>query len=277
MDAFKRYTLSNEEFNKLRALVLNFSGISLSDSKRELVLSRFSRRLRALNLNSFNEYYNLLISSQGMKEIQKFINTITTNKTDFFREKHHFDFLQTVFAEENKHRKDTIKIWSAACSTGQEPYTIAMVLHKYLVEQYGVEVKILATDIDTNVLDFAKKGVYEQSIIDPVPMDMLKKYFLRGKDDMAGFYKVKPVLKNMIEFKQLNFIEKDYHITDKFDIVFCRNAIIYFNSDTKKYVVNKLKSYIKNDGYFIVGHSESLFNFVDGLTYLKNTIYKKDF
>lgn len=277
MIEIKKFKLSSEEFNKLRKLVFDTSGISLSDSKRELVISRFSRRLRSLNLDSFSDYYNVLVSQRGASEIQNFINSITTNKTDFFREAHHFDFIKDSFVSEMKNRKSEVRVWSAACSTGEEPYTIAMVLHKYLVEPYNIPVKIMATDIDTTVLEAARKGIYEERMISPIPKSYLKKYFLKGKDESSGLFKVKDVVKDMVTFMHLNFINKDYSIHTKFDIIFCRNVIIYFNNETKRYVINKLNDYLRHGGYFVIGHSETLFDMVDGLRYLTNTIYKKDY
>jgi len=272
----KKIALSDEEFTKLRDLVYKISGISLSETKRELVISRFSRRLKALRLKSFSDYHNLLISPSGFTEVQNFINSITTNKTDFFREAHHFDFLVSkIIPMLISKKKRVVKIWSAACSTGEEPYTIAMVMAKHFVEKYDIPVKILATDIDTNVLTVASKGVYDSSIISVLPEEYMKKYFLRGKDDSSGLYKVKENIRKMVTFKQLNFVATEYPITTTFDVIFCRNVIIYFNPETKRRVVNKLYRYLNPGGYIMMGHSETLFDMVDGLVYLKNTVYQK--
>lgn len=272
----KKIALSDEEFAKLRDLVYKISGISLSETKRELVISRFSRRLKALKIKSFSDYYNLLISPSGFTEVQNFINSITTNKTDFFREAHHFDFLVSkIIPVLLAKKKRVVKIWSAACSTGEEPYTIAMVMSKHFVEKYNIPVKILATDIDTNVLTVASKGVYDSSIISVLPEEYMKKYFLRGKQDSIGLFKVKDTIRQMVTFKQLNFVATEYPITTTFDIIFCRNVIIYFNPETKRRVVNKLYRYLNPGGYIMMGHSETLFDMVDGLTYLKNTVYQK--
>ena len=272
----KKIALSDEEFTKLRDLVYKISGISLSETKRELVISRFSRRLKALRLKSFSDYHNLLISPSGFTEVQNFINSITTNKTDFFREAHHFDFLVSkIIPMLISKKKRVVKIWSAACSTGEEPYTIAMVMAKHFVEKYDIPVKILATDIDTNVLTVASKGVYDSSIISVLPEEYMKKYFLRGKDDSSGLYKVKENIRKMVTFKQLNFVATEYPITTTFDVIFCRNVIINFNPETKRRVVNKLYRYLNPGGHIMMGHSETLFDMVDGLVYLKNTVYQK--
>ncbi len=274
----KKISLSDDEFNKLRSLVFKVSGISLADTKKELVISRFSRRVKGLKLNSFSEYYNLLVSPSGFTEVQNFINSITTNKTDFFRESHHFDFIISNFIPEILAKgKKPVRIWSAACSTGEEPYTIAMVMHRHLVEPYSIPVKIFASDIDTNALKTASAGVYDSQTISPIPEHYLKRYFLRGKDNNKGLFKIKNEIREMVTFKKLNFIAEEYPITNTFDIIFCRNVIIYFNAETKKLVISKILRFLNEGGYLMMGHSETLFNIIDGLVYLKNTIYQKHF
>ena len=229
-----------------------------------------------MKLSSFGEYHDLLVSPGGFSEVQNFINSITTNKTDFFRESHHFDFIVSTFIPQVvASSRPVVRVWSAACSTGEEPYTIAMVMSKYLVEPYGIPVKILATDIDTNVLKAAARGVYDSHAIGQVPEKYLKKYFLRGKGDSFGLFKVKDDIRSMVTFKQLNFIAPEYPITATFDIIFCRNVIIYFSPETKKQVVGKLFRYLSEGGYIMMGHSETLFNMIEGLVYLKNTVYQK--
>ncbi len=277
MIEIKKFSLSDEEFNKLRRLVFDVAGIYLSDSKRELVISRFSRRLRALNLSSFEEYYRFVISPDGVSEIQNFINSITTNKTDFFREPHHFDFLVECFVPEVvAARRREVRIWSAGCATGEEPYSIAMVLHHHLFDRHGIQVKVLATDIDTAVLETACAGVYEERQVRPVPEELLHKYFLRGKGPAFGFYKVKDCIKDLVSFRQLNFVAESYPLSLMFDVIFCRNVIIYFNTETKRRVLNRLVGYLVRGGYLVLGHSETVFDMVDGLTYLKNTVYRKE-
>ena len=277
MIEIKKFSLSDEEFNKLRRLVFDVAGIYLSDSKRELIISRFSRRLRALNLDTFEEYYRFVISPDGLSEMQNFINSITTNKTDFFRESHHFDFLVEHFVPEIvSSRRREVRVWSAGCATGEEPYSIAMVLRHHLLEPHGINVKIFATDIDTHALDTARAGIYEERQIRPVPEEFLHKYFLRGKGHSFGLYKVKDSIKEMVSFRQLNFIADTYPISVLFDVIFCRNVIIYFNAETKRRVLTKILSFLVRGGYLILGHSETVFDMVKGLSYLKNTVYRKE-
>ncbi len=272
----KKYDITQSEFEKLKALIYETAGIHLSDAKRQLVVSRYSKRLRELELESFDQYYDMVTSDKDSLEIQNFVNSITTNKTDFFRERHHFEFLRDVFIPA-LNRNDTVKIWSSGCSTGEEPYSIAMVMHKYFVEPMSGKVEILATDIDTSVLYKAGKGIYEEELVNQVPMNLRKKYFLRGKGHRQGFFKIKDELKEMVNFKQMNFMRDEYPFSKNFDIIFCRNVIIYFSTSDKKKVVKRLVRHVKKGGFFIIGHSETLFNMIDGLSYQNNTIYRKEY
>lgn len=275
MNNFHRFTLSEIEFKQLKDLVLRIAGIYLSDSKKELLISRFSRRLRQLKFRSFSEYYGYLLSPENSTEIEYFINTITTNKTGFFREAHHFNYLATTFAEEMRERKQPIRVWSSACSTGEEAYTTAMVLHRHLVEPYNIPVSILATDIDTRVLSLARRAVYEEQHISDIPEDYLHRYFLRSKEQERGLYKVNTELRKMVSFEQFNFIDDTYRFTPGFDVILCRNVIIYFNGVTKARVISQLKNMLKIGGYLIVGHSESLFDISQGLEFIENTMYRR--
>ncbi len=275
MTGFQRYTLSQTEFMLLKNLVLHVAGIYLSDSKRELLISRFSRRLRHLGYRSFAEYYNFLTSSEGEPEIEHFINTITTNKTGFFREAHHFDFLAKQFVDEVKDAGRPIRMWSSACSTGEEAYTIAMVMHRRLTQPFRIPVSVLGTDIDTKVLMTARKAVYDEHAVADVPEEYLHHAFLKSKDPRLGLYKIKPEIRKMVTFEQFNFIDRQYRFSPGFDVIFCRNVIIYFSSETKTEVIRKLIDMLRLGGYLIVGHSESLFDISDTLEFVTNTVYRR--
>lgn len=275
MNDFNRFSLSDIEFKQLKDLVLRIAGIYLSDSKKELLISRFSRRLRQLKFRSFSEYYGYLLSPENNTEIEYFINTITTNKTGFFREAHHFNYLATTFATEMQQRKEPIRVWSSACSTGEEAYTTAMVLHQNLVEPYSIPVSILATDIDTRVLSLARRAIYDEQSIAEIPDEYLHRYFLRSKKQERGLYKVNTELRKMVSFEQFNFIDDTYRFNPGFDVILCRNVIIYFNGSTKARVINQLKNMLKIGGYLIVGHSESLFDISQGLEFIENTMYRR--
>ncbi len=235
------------------------------EHKRTLVASRLSKRLRMHNLTTFSEYIKFLKDDKSDTEIVDFINAVTTNKTDFFRENKHFEFMRSTFlpAWEKAHKEglvDNLRIWSAACSSGEEPYSILITLYEYFgsnMDKY--DIKVLGTDIDTSVLEHAQVGIFREDVVSPISNSMLRKYFLRGKGDNSNRYKVKDFLKKYIVFRQLNFKDKDYDIHTKFDLVFCRNVIIYFDKEFQKSLFSRLYGYMKHNAYIFIGHSETLF------------------
>lgn len=269
------YKLTEEEFVKFRDIVYKESGISLSDVKKILLQSRLMKRLRFLNLNNFSDYYNYLIDNYNEEKIN-FINSITTNKTDFFRENDHFEFMKTYIlpAFEAKGERE-IRIWSAGCSTGEEPYTIGITLFEYFKEKKAPLFKILATDIDTQVLEKGLNGIYTEDQVAAIEENFLKEYFLKGKEDNKGLFKVKDFLKNIVFFRRLNLLIDDYPMKKKFDVIFCRNVIIYFDKETQKKLFDNFLRYLKDDGYLLVGHSENISNVTDKFYLAGRTIYKK--
>lgn len=274
-------SLTDAEFNDLVKIIYDKTRIQMSEHKRALVNSRIIKRLRALNMSSFKEYIDFLRNVSDEEEITNFINAVTTNKTDFFRENKHFEYMKSNFLPSweksyQEGRVKNLRIWSAACSTGEEPYTIAMTLHEYFGERYGkYDIKILASDIDTNVLSHAMRGVYKEESVDPIANSILKKYFLKGTGEKAGFYKVKEILQKDLFFRQLNFKESDFDIHTMFDLIFCRNVIIYFDKDFQKELFNKFYRYMKEDSLVFIGHSETLFGISDKFKYVSSNIYKK--
>ncbi len=269
--------INHEQFNLFRKIIYQESGINLHDSKMALVQSRLMKRLRALKINDYNEYYDFLINNYE-NEIVNLLNCITTNKTDFFRENKHFEFIQDVALPEiDKRNQKNITIWSAGCSTGQEPYSIAItIFDHYLKKKIPMpEIKILATDIDTNVLNVATEGVYKEDEFEDVDTHLLRKFFLKGKDDNVGHFKVKEYVKKIIYFKRLNLRSEKYPMRGNFDFLFCRNVIIYFDNDTRKKIFDKFYNYLSNDGYFFAGHSEHIGSFTDKFKLHGNTIYTK--
>ncbi len=270
-------TISDKDFKEFKKIIYDNIGIKISDAKKSLIIARLTRRLKELNINSFTEYLNY-IKNQGhnSEEMINFINRITTNKTDFFREKHHFEFLEKehlpkIIANNNPY---TILVWSAGCSSGEEPYTIAMVLDNFLSKHSGWDFKILATDIDTEILTKASQGIYREQLLYPVPQSFKQKYFEKIELNGQVHYKVKPLLRGKISFRKLNFKLEDYRIKVKFDFIFFRNVMIYFDNDLKRHVLNKFYQYLKDDGLIFIGHSESLLNFKN-FKYIKSTIYTK--
>jgi chemotaxis protein methyltransferase CheR len=267
--------LGDKEFSLFRDIIFKESGINLTERKKTLMHSRLMRRLRALNLDNYKLYYEYL-NNNYQEEIINLINCITTNKTDFFREPRHFDFLKEVaFPEFEKKNKNRVRIWSAGCSTGEEPYSIAITIAEYFKSRHRPDIKILATDIDTDVLNRAISGIYKNENSGEAEENFSRGYFLKGKGECSGSYLVKESIKNMVTFKRLNLLAETYPMKGKFDIIFCRNVIIYFDKKTKDELIDKFHKYLTDDGYFFAGHSESLTNCPGEFYLIGNTIYGK--
>ncbi len=258
-------SLSDIEFAKFQKLVYEKIGISMSDKKKSLLMSRLSKRLTFYNLKSYTEYYNLVLRDK--EEFQAMINLVTTNETSFFREKPHFEFLKNRI---QKNVNEPFRIWSAACSRGAEPYSIAMVLRENLHSKW----EILASDIDSDVLNYAKEGVYPIDFAKHIPHNFLKKYCLKGENKFEGFFKVKDTMKENITFMQIN-LNNDFPKVGLFDIIFLRNVLIYFDNSKKKEIVENMAKLLKSDGLLITGHSETLFSITDKYKMVKSTVYQK--
>ncbi|MBP8082224.1 MAG: protein-glutamate O-methyltransferase CheR [Spirochaetes bacterium] len=267
------YELTEDQFEFLSEIVFRESRIKLSMNKKALLQSRVMRRMRILNLSNYNEYIDYLNSNYA-KEIVEFINAVTTNKTEFFREGFHFDYLRDIVFP-SLESSDEIRIWSAGCSTGEEPYSIAITACEYF-EGRNNPVKILATDIDTNVLSTASEGIYKADQVAVMETELLKKYFLRGKNENKNLFKAKDSLKKMIHFARLNLLDEIYPMKKKFHVVFCRNVVIYFDKETQKILFQKFYNYITDSGYLFIGHSENITNFNLNFSNIGRTLYKKD-
>jgi chemotaxis protein methyltransferase CheR len=271
------FSITEKEFQLFRDIIYHQTGIQMTEKKRNLVVARLSKRLRALNLSNFSEYYEYLnTSSNASDELNNLINRITTNKTDFFREKHHFDFLvNEVFPSyidaAKKGGQRRLRIWSAGCSSGEEPYSLAMTVADFFKDERGWDLKILATDLDTDILMKASKGVYSSQQITPVPMGYLSKYFVRSSQG----YEVSPHIKAMIAFRKLNLMDPTFPMKKPFNIIFCRNVMIYFDDETKKDLIKKYHGQLTDNGYMFVGHSESLMYMKHLFKFLKHTVYLK--
>lgn len=274
-----RAELSNEEFNKLSSFIYNESGIKMPPVKRIMLQSRLQKRLKELKMTSFKEYCNYIFSKEGLNnEIIHMLDVVSTNKTDFFREPVHFDFLTSNILPELVNTSKTyksIKIWSAGCSSGEEPYTIAIVLYEYLEKNPGFDFSILGTDISTKILQKAIDAVYKEERVEGIPMEVKKKYFLKSKDRENPSVKMGAMLRSKVYFDRLNFMDNSYNVRDMFDIVFCRNVLIYFDRETQEKVINKICTKINTGGYFFLGHSESIMNMNLPLRQIKPTIYQK--
>ncbi len=241
--------------------------------------SRVKRRLKALEIDSYGEYCDYLFTKRNTSaEMVHLIDEVTTNKTDFFREPKHLDFLVARALPELTARANgsrPLLVWSAGCSSGEEPYTLAMLLSEYAQAHPGFRFRILATDISTVVLEKAAMGVYTEEIIAPVPAALRRKYFLRSRDRASCRVRVAPELRNTIEFRRLNFMDSDYGVTEKADAIFCRNVIIYFDRATQESILQKLSHLLIPGGYLFVGHAESLHEMKLPVTPVAPSLYRR--
>lgn len=249
------------EFKKLSELLYDRVGIKLPDMKRSLVESRTHKRLRALSLNSFIAYCDYLFSEEGLRnELWQLIDAITTNTTHFFRERQHFDILQQLVVPQWLRKRPANKpfrVWSAGCSTGEEPYSLGMVLSECAERYDAFDFSILATDISTRVLDHARRGVYPETAIHAVSTAFKRKYFLRGKGSQKGNVCVSDALRSAVHFERLNFMN-DFKLKKPRDVIFCRNVIIYFDRETQRSLLSKFCDNLTPSGYLFIGHSENV-------------------
>jgi chemotaxis protein methyltransferase CheR len=254
--------LSNADFDRLRTLIYAESGINLNSDKKLMLEIRLKRRLRDLQLSSSREYCDYVFASERQEdELVHLIDAVTTNKTDFFREAGHFDYLVSQALPELLSRNGAGRkslAWSAGCSTGEEPYTIAMVLSEHANAHPGFRFSVLATDISTDVLAKAHLGVFKSGLVAPVPKDLRRKYFMRSRDPESDLVRVVPELRALIEFRRVNFMDADFGLSESPEIIFCRNVIIYFDRPTQIRLLQKLTRQLAPGGYFFAGHSESL-------------------
>jgi chemotaxis protein methyltransferase CheR len=249
----REFHFTSHDFDRVRKLIYAHAGISLTDSKQELVYSRLSRRLRATGIKTFGEYLALL-ETNNAAEWEAFTNSLTTNLTSFFREPHHFPVLaEHLTSIQGKH---PISIWCSAASTGEEPYTIAMTVIDTLGRD-AAKVNILATDLDTKVLETADAGIYAEERVSKLDPELIKRFFLRGTGAQTGFVRVRPELREMITFRQANLLNKDWQIRPPLDVIFCRNVMIYFDKQTQLDILKKFVPLLRNDGLLFAGHSES--------------------
>jgi chemotaxis protein methyltransferase CheR len=274
--------LADREFQLFRTLVHEWTGIALGPHKRHLLRARLGRRLRTLGFATFAEYYQYLMdpAAGGAGEMRTFINAITTNKTDFFREAHHFQYLGGSWAhgrrlEGDRSGRRRLRVWSAACSSGEEAYTLAIVLSEARLVPPLWDTRILASDIDTNVLAQAVEGVYPMERTAPVSRALLHRYFLHRRGPDGEQVRARPELQQMLTVRRINLAEPAWPIRTRFDVIFCRNALIYFDRAMQKAILERLVSQLEPGGLLFLGHAESVFGLIDGLAHLGNTIYAR--
>ena len=270
VESAKEFNFTKSDFERVRALIYQRAGISLADSKQEMVYSRIARRLRATGIVSFATYLDELEAGRMKDEWESFTNALTTNLTSFFREAHHFPLL----AEHLKRLPGgPITIWCSASSTGEEPYSIAMTACEAF-NSLNPPVQIIATDIDTNVLAVGAQGVYGIERLDKMAPERAKRFFLRGKGDQEGMVRVRPELRQLVSFKQLNLLADGWPLTGQFDVIFCRNVMIYFDKATQRKILARFVPLMKPHGLLFAGHSENFLYVSDALKLRGKTVYE---
>ncbi len=273
--------LSEKVFQKLGAFIEREYGIKMPPVKRVMLESRLQKRLRALQMNSFEEYSKFVFSSdQGQAELVNMVDLATTNKTDFFRESHHFEFLiknalPTLSKLYGSGQRRPLRLWSAGCSTGEEPYTLAMALFEHAERNPGFRFEILATDLSTKALETGLDAIYSQEKVEPVPYALKRKYLLRSKDKNSDLVRMTPEIRSKVRFEQMNFMDGNYNTGDRMDIIFCRNVIIYFDRPTQNMILGRLAENLIPGGYLFMGHAETLNGLDVPVELVGNTVYRK--
>jgi len=263
-------------FARLSDFIQRTAGIRMPPEKRVMLQARLQKRMRRLGHDTYDDYVDYVFSPEGTRlELQSMIDAVTTNKTDFFREPFHFDYLaREGLASLPRRRGERLRVWSAPCSKGHEVYTIAMVLAEHAAAHAGLEFEVLGADLSTFALEVARRAVYPHREIEPVPMELRRKYLLRGKDREEDQVRIAPELRARTRFMHLNFLDDTYRVGDPFQVIFCRNMLIYFDPPTQQRVVNHLARHLVPGGLFLTGHSETLARLDTPLVPIEPTIYR---
>ena len=268
--------LSPADFERLARFVFQYSGIKMPPSKRTMLEGRLRRRLRATGIDTFHAYCAHVFDGPGAaQELMHLIDAVTTNKTDFFREPRHFDYLRQSVLPALVETRRAVKAWSAACSTGAEPYTLAMVLEEGLATTRGASYSILATDLSTEVLQVARRAVFPDAAIAPVPERLRAKYVMHPLDPTRGAVRISPDLRKRVGFARLNLMDEHYPVDEDFDLVFCRNVLIYFDKPTQAAVLRRLCAHLRPGGHLFLGHSESIAGIDLPLRTVANTVFRR--
>lgn len=273
--------LAVKDFQRLSAFIYQNLGIKMPETKVTMLTGRLSKRLRALGLQNFSDYCDFLFSQKGQEqELVHLINVVTTNKTDFFREPGHFDYLSRIALPELQSRGlirsgSPFKCWSAGCSTGEEPYTLAMVLAEYQRNHPAFQFDILATDISQRVLEVARRGIYPRDLIEPIPASLRSRYLMSNRDRNNPLLRIVPELRSRVRFGRLNFMAEEFGLRESVGVIFCRNVIIYFDKQTQQDLMAKFCRHLRPGGFLFVGHSESLHGFELPLAQVAPTVYRR--
>lgn len=276
--AYGEDRISDRNFSRLAAFIYEYSGIKMPPSKRTMLEGRVRRRLRFTGHETFDDYCDYLFKEDGLEsEAIYLIDAVTTNKTDFFREPNHFDFMvRHVLPNYDRVFGPKLRVWSSACSTGAEPYTIAMLLEEHIAPSLNAHYRILATDLSTEVLETARKGVYPRDMMIPVPSQLRQRYVLPHVDPKKNEVRIHPNLRARVGFARLNLMDEEYRIGDPVQIVFCRNVLIYFDKPTQQKVLTRLCNNLVSGGYLFIGHSETVSGFDLPIKQVANTIFRKN-
>lgn len=271
--------LTKRNFDRLSRFVYDYCGIRITEKKRTMIDGRLRKRMRALHLGDVNDYCDFLFADNNAaarNEVVHFIDAVTTNKTDFFREIAHFEYIEkNILPEFAAAGQRHIRTWSAACSNGAEPYTLAMVLSDFCAGVRGIDYSVLATDICTEVLAKAVEGRYPMSMAAPISEDMRRRYIMLARDPRVQQFRIKPALRSKVSYCQLNLMDSGYPFERNFDLIFCRNVLIYFDKETQKAVLSRLCTHLRRGGYLVLGHSESASGFDLPLRAVATTIFKR--
>ena len=271
--------ISDREFSLYRKLIYNAAGICLGPAKKAFLEARLSRRIRELGMDSFQAYYQYVTENQTSGELEQLLDRVSTNETHFFREPRQFEFLEQQILpdwkaeESNGSRPQRIRVWSAGCSTGEEPYSLAMIFLDHFPRGSGWEVEIIATDLSTRALKSARKGVWSIAKAREIPQSYLKRFMRKGTGSQHAYMKASAEIQAIIRFQHLNLNDDHYALTGPFDLIFCRNVLIYFDAESRARVIDRLVNYLAPAGFLLVGHAESLSGVSDRIRHVKPTIY----
>ncbi len=264
--------LTDPQFRKVSRIIYRLCGINLKDGKEALVRARLMKRLRALKMANFEEYIKFIESEEGITELGSMVDVMTTNKTSFFREREHFTYLgESILPEMEGHRQ---RFWTAACSSGEEAYSLGILLRDRIRDIDTKDVKILATDISTSVLEKARKAIYGEEAVKSIPEQLLKRYFIRKHDGMTAYYQVKANVRDMVKVARLNLVDS-WPMKGLFNVIFCRNVMIYFDRQTQEELINRFWYFLEPGGHLFVGHSEGLSAISHKFRYVRPAVYRK--
>lgn len=268
-------------FQRFSAFIYESVGIKMPPAKKTMLEARLQKRLKALGIRTFEEYGEFVFSKQGNdSELIHLIDVVTTNKTDFFREPAHFEFmvknaLPDILSGNREIARDPLRVWSAGCSSGEEPYTLAMVLSDFAEKLPDFRFSILASDISTKILETAQSAIYPEERTDTIPLNIKKKYLLKSKNPALSLVRICPALRSSVSFRRINFMDDNFNISDKMDIIFCRNVVIYFDKQTQQALMSKFHRQLRPGGYLFIGHSETLTGLNVDFRPVASTVYIK--